>query len=149
MKKPKKYTEHLGAKVDPKTAKIIKDSNYNVRQALENFAHKIADPVESLLIRKTVLLDEIEHYQIREINPRKEELGDIDYKLKQFNIDVTVDPNVLSIARRVKNLYKRQNIYNDLLDFIKSDKNIVAEVNRCNMPFDEFINVINQVMKEN
>lgn len=148
MKKAKKYTENVSAKVHPHTADIIRNSKYSVREAIEYFANQIKDPVENLKIRKKILTEEIERIMIREINPLKEELGDVEYKLKQFNIDTTIDDNVLSIARKIKNLYNRQSIYSDLLSFIKSDDNLVAEVNRCHMPFEEFMSVIERLMND-
>ena len=148
MKKVKRYSEYVGAKVDPRTAQIIKDSKYNVREAIEFFANKIIDPVENLKIRKMVLTERIEKIMIREISPLKEELGDVEYKLKQYNIDSTIDDNVLSIARRVKNQYVRQSSHMDLLSFIKSDRGIVAEVNRCRMPFNEFIDIVDRLIDE-
>ena len=148
MKKVKRYSEYVGAKVDPRTAQIIKDSKYNVREAIEFFANKIIDPVENLKIRKMVLTERIEKIMIREISPLKEELGDVEYKLKQYNIDSTIDDNVLSIARRIKNQYARQSSHMDLLSFIKSDRDIVAEVNRCRMPFNEFIDIVDRLIDE-
>lgn len=148
MGKAKKYTETVSAKIHPHTADIIRGSKYSVRDAIEYFVNQIKDPVENLKIRKKILAEEIERIMIREINPLKEELGDVEYKLKQFNIDTTVDDNVLSIARKVKNLYTRQSIYNDLLSFIKSDNNLVAEVNRCNLPFDEFIGIVERLIDD-
>ncbi|BBL61538.1 hypothetical protein [Methanobrevibacter arboriphilus] len=146
MKKGKKYTETVSAKITPYTADIIRDSKYSVREAIEYFVNQIKDPVENLKIRKKILTEEIERIMIREINPLKEELGDVEYKLKQFNIDTTVDDNVLAIARKVKNLYIRQSIYDNLLNFIKSDKQIVAEVNRCHLPFEEFVVIVERLI---
>lgn len=147
-KKGKHYTEHAGAKLHPHTAKIIKDSKYNYREAIEYFANKISDPVENLKIRKTVLTDRIEKIMIREINPLKAELGDVEYKLKQLNIDVTVEDYVLDIARRVKNLYNRNSVSDDMLNFIRSDKKLVSEINRCDIPFDEFISIVERLIDE-
>ena len=95
MKKSKRYTENVSAKVNPRTAKIIKDSKYNYREAIEYFANKIVDPIENLKIRKMVLTEKIEKIMIRQVSPLKEELGDIEYKLKQYNIDTVVDDNIL------------------------------------------------------
>jgi len=148
MKRSKRYTETVSAKIDPHTADVIRNSKYNFREALEYFAKQIKDPVENLKIRKSLLTEEIERITIRQISPLKEELGDVEYKLKQFNIDTTVDDNVLSIARKVKNLFVRQSVYGDLLNFIKSNSNLVAEVNRCNMPFDEFINIVERLFDD-
>lgn len=148
MKKGKRYTETVSAKIDPHTADVIRNSKYNFREALEYFANHIKDPVENLKIRKSLLTEEIERITIRQISPLKEELGDVEYKLKQFNIDTDVDDNVLSIARKVKNLFVRQSTYGDLLVFIKSDKYLVAEVNRCNIPFDEFIKIVQRLFDD-
>lgn len=149
MKKAKKYTEQVGAKLDTRTAEIIKNSKYNYREAIEYFANKIIDPVESLKIRRKMLVEQIELIMIREVNPLKAELGEVEYKLKQFDINVTVDDTVLVIARTIKNLHiRKREVYPDLLSFIKSDKNLVAEVNRCNMPFDEFIELVERLNED-
>ncbi len=146
--KNKRYTEPVSAKLDRHTAKVIKDSKYNFRECCEIVANMVTDPVQKLKLEESRLVDEIEKITIREINPLTAELGRVRYKLKQYNIDVTVDESVLIIARNIKNLYKRQNIYDDLLDFIKSDKNLVAEVNRSHKPFDEFIDIVERLIND-
>ena len=148
-KGPKKYTEYAGAKIDAYTAHVMRNSKYSYRDAIQYFVSKINDPVEELKIRKKVLTDKIEKIMIRQINPLKEELGDVEYKLKQLNVDVSIDDTVLAVAHIVKNSYKNKGaIFPDLLSYIKSDKNLVIHINRCDMPFDEFIGVVERLMEE-
>jgi len=79
------YTESVGGKLKPKDKKLLDDSPYNVRHAVEFLNRHISDPVEILKVEKYFLEEELREKKLdvivleKQIEDKNKELGIHEY----------------------------------------------------------------------
>lgn len=98
------YTEPVGGKLRPMDKKILTDSKYNVRHAIEYFNTKITDPKKFLEVEKYFLEEELRELKLDSIV--------IERKIDEINQELCIQEYSVEL--------------NNFLDYVRDDYTQVA-----------------------
>lgn len=144
-----KYSEFVGGKVTPKDAKLLKDSEYTVRHAVEYFVAHITSNKKMLEVEKFFLEEDYRDQKInmipieQRIEEINQELGVLEVDGAEYSIEVS---NALNVVKNhylyAKEKYPSKHSL-ELAEFItQNDSMINNQALACNMTFDEFTEVL-------
>lgn len=143
------YTEFVGGKVHPKDFKLLKESQYNVRHAVEYFISHITSDKQRLEVEKFFLEEELRERKIdqipleQRIEEINQELGVQDIDTVEYSLEVS---NALNIVKdnflfAKKNYSKKHDL--DIHSFIMVNEPMINnQAIACNMSLDEFSEVL-------
>ena len=142
-----KYTEFVGGKVHPKEAKLLKESQYTVRHAVEFFIAHITSNKKKLEVEKFFLEEEYRDKKIdlipveQRIEEINKELGVLDVEGVEYSLEIS---NALNVVKhnylQIKKGYSKGL---DIREFIENNTSMVnIQAIACNMSLDEFSEVL-------